>query len=117
MVKIMNKRFSLLILLIFCALFLFSCGEKTSAVYFFTEYKVEKYCGNRFIVSKPDCMFYGVLDIEGKEIIPVIYDEIRLLHEKDRTAGLTDAQYFKAKYKNTYIIFDYDGNIVCFLGS
>ena len=104
-------------LLIFCALFLFSCGKKTSAVYFLTEYKVEEYCGNRFIVSKPDCMIYGVLDIEGNEIIPVIYNEIKLLHGKGRAAELTGTRYFKAKYKNTYIIFDYEGNIVCFLGS
>ena len=73
--------------------------------------------GIRFIVSKPDCMIYGVLDIEGNEIIPVIYNEIKLLHGKGRAAELTGTRYFKAKYKNTYIIFDYDGNIVCFLES
>lgn len=84
--------------------------KKSGDVIFSTEYTIEKYCHGRFIVSKSDGLLYGVLDMDGKEVIPVKYDEIQLMNKDALLDGVDSEAFFRAQYEETYRIFDENGN-------
>ncbi len=72
------------------------------------EYDVEDYVENAIIVSKNDGLVYGMLDNEGKEIIPVKYDDMEFLNKDDYIDGYFDL-YISCCYENMNYIFDING--------
>ena len=73
---------------------------------FSTDYKIEGYCNGDFIVSKSDGLLYGVLDMQGKEIIPVQFDNISFMNEEEVVNGDSKNVYIKAKYEDQYSIYN-----------
>ncbi len=72
------------------------------------EYDVEDYVENAIIVSKNDGLVYGLLDNEGKEIIPVKYDDMEFLNKDDYIDGYFDL-YISCSYEDMNYIFDVKG--------
>lgn len=84
-------------------------GEKIA---FETNYKIEEYCNGYFIVSKSDDLLYGVLDINGNEVIPVEYDRIEFLNQGAANNGSSKEVFFQTKYENDYKVYDQNGEKV-----
>lgn len=77
---------------------------------FSTDFKIEDYCNGNFIVSKSDGLLYGVLDINGREIIPVEYDNIEFMNKEDVVSGKSEDVYIKASYENQKCIYNEKGD-------
>ena len=73
---------------------------------FSTEYQIEDYCNGLFIVSKNDRRLYGVLDINGKEWIPLEYDEITFLNKYEVVDGEEDTLFLGLRYENYFTVLD-----------
>lgn len=76
---------------------------------FSTNYKIEDYCNGDFIVSKSDGLLYGVINIQGKEIIPVQFDNISFMNDEKVVNGDSKNIYIKAKYEDQYSIYNENG--------
>lgn len=102
------------ILLVIITIACIGCGaigsKKNGAVLFSTEYDIEDYCQDCFIVSKTDGLLYGVVDMNGKEILPVSYDDIYFLNKDDVVEGYQSNVYLKAEYEDEVYIFNNKGN-------
>jgi hypothetical protein len=79
---------------------------------FSVNYDVEDYCDGYFIVSKSDGLLYGLLDMDGKEVIPIKYDEMEFLNKKQVIADNDNKIYLKIKYEGKYSIIDTDENVI-----
>ncbi|MEE1034302.1 MAG: WG repeat-containing protein [Agathobacter sp.] len=76
---------------------------------FSTNYKIEDYCNGDFIVSKSDGLLYGVINIQGKEIIPVQFDNISFMNDEKVVNGDSKNLYIKAQYEDQYFIYNENG--------
>lgn len=81
-------------------------GSQKNGKLFTTEYTIEDYHNGRFIVSKLDGELFGVLDMKGKEIIPVKYDSLWF---GDHTKY---QNYIYASYEGKEGVFDLDGKVI-----
>ena len=86
--------------------------ENYNGLIFSTEYTVKDYCQGCFIVSKNDDLLYGVLDMTGKEIIPIKYDNICFLNKGDIKKGKIDTLFFKTEYEDVQTVIDKTGEII-----
>lgn len=126
-----RKKFLLNVLFLFMLLAFIGCGKENQEnsqeepqngetinieengngiVLFSTKYDVEDYCQGCFIVSKNDGLLYGVLDKEGKEILPVEYDNVEFLNANEVKEGIDSQVYLKTKYEDRYTIVNAKGN-------
>lgn len=87
-------------------------NEKGDNSIFETEYKIEDYCGGDFIVSKSDGLLYGVLNMQGEEIIPVEYDEIYFINKEEVVESNNLDVWIHVKYEDTADIYNKDGKKV-----
>lgn len=78
-------------------------------IIFETEYDIEGYFQECFIVSKNDGMLYGVLDMEGEEIIPIKYDYITVGNYYEVMEGDDITAYLCAVYEDEYTLFNTKG--------
>lgn len=125
-----RKKFLLNVLFLFMLLAFIGCGKENQEnsqeepqngetinieengngiVLFSTKYDVEDYCQGCFIVSKNDGLLYGVLDKEGKEILPVEYDNIEFLNDENVKNGTDKILFMKTQYEDEYKVFDANG--------
>ncbi len=85
--------------------------DKMKSEYCFTtEYDVEDYCENAVIVSKTDGLLFGLLNDNGKEIIPLKYSFLQFINKDDYIRGICGNAYLLAKYEDTFVILDINGN-------
>lgn len=80
--------------------------RENGSIIFTTEYEIEDYCNGVFIVSKSDGLLYGVLDLNGEEILPLQYDKIKFMN-KD---GEHENVYIETTYEEQYAVYDAKGN-------
>lgn len=85
---------------------------KNGSILFSTEYDIEDYCQDTFIVSKSDGRLYGVLDMKGKEIIPVKYDNIEFMNKDDVMSGSASNLYIKTTYEGENEVKDTSGKTI-----
>lgn len=76
---------------------------------FSTQYTIEDYCHGCYIVSKNNGLLKGVLDKDGKEILPVKYDDIWFLNADALKDGKQENLYIQTKYENDYTVIDETG--------
>lgn len=84
--------------------------RENGSIIFTTEYEIEDYCNGLFIVSKSDGLLYGVLDLNGEEILPVQYDKIYFEYERKVANGELDDVYIETFYEDQRAIYDAKGN-------
>ena len=76
---------------------------------FSTEYTIEDYCHGCYIVSKSNGLLKGVLDKNGREILPVKYDDIWFLNADALKDGKQENLYIQTRYENDYTVIDENG--------
>lgn len=84
--------------------------RENGSIIFTTEYEIENYCNGLFIVSKSEGLLYGVLDLNGEEILPVQYDKIYFMREGKIADGELDDVYIETLYEDQRAVYDAKGN-------
>ena len=83
-----------------------------------TEYDMEEYADGYIIVSKTDHLLYGVIDIDGREVIPVEYDNIDFVR-RNGEVDIDQGIYFLCEYEGEKQVLNssgekvLDGDIEC----
>lgn len=73
--------------------------ELKNGYQFSTEYSIEDYCHGYFIVSKMEGMLYGVIDIQGNEVIPLEYDAIEFYNKDEVEDKREEEVIFLVEYE------------------
>lgn len=89
-----------------------ACSGGRNSKLFTTEYKIEDYCENAIIVSKSDGKVYGLLKNNGKEILPLDYDELKFMNKDNYVNGYDDMLYLCAEYEGENLVLDMKGKEV-----
>lgn len=84
--------------------------EVKNGYLFSTEYEIENYCQGYFIVSKMNKKLYGVLEIEGKEVIPLKYDKITFSDKRTIMEGRNLGFTFLGEYEDDKYYLNEHGN-------
>lgn len=105
----MKKRYFVILMMLLLS-FVFSGCNKTNEKLFTTEYDIEDYCENAIIVSKNDGKVYGLLDNNGKEILPLDYDDLDFVNKDEYVTSEHSNLYLKAEREEFEMIFDVKGN-------
>lgn len=84
--------------------------RENGSIIFTTEYEIEDYCNGVFIVSKSDGLLYGVLDLNGEEILPLQYDKIKFMNKDEVADGEHENVYIETTYEEQYAVYDAKGN-------
>lgn len=74
-----------------------------------TEYDLEDYADGYIIVSKNDGLLYGVIDVQGREVIPVEYDNIKFVSGYQGKERIQGGIYFCCEYEGQEEILDSNG--------
>lgn len=78
---------------------------------FTTDYEIEDYLSGRFIVSKNGGELYGMLNLNGEEILPLKYSDLDFVNSAEYLSGIDDKALVVGEYEGQYYTFDFDGNI------
>ena len=76
-----------------------------------TEYDMEEYADGYIIVSKTDHLLYGVIDIDGREVIPVEYDNIDFVR-RNGEVDIDQGIYFLCEYEGEKQVLNSSGEKV-----